>query len=336
MRINFFIPGIYFGGAEKQLLYLVNELRYYRCEVRVVTFYRKGYPELLDSLNVKLDILEFTGFRSLNTWKSFFSFIVDLNKDDVVVSFLPVADFMTGVARVFFKFRWFVFERNSRYETSIFNRIRSLLVCQLSLGLFANSEAGRQYWSLQGRSSILLRNNYDITWQNVLETLDADIRDIDFIYIGRIENPQKNIDAVLEFFEEKVEKGLKCVVIGKLQDERYETRLREGLVEYVEFTEDVFQYLKRSKQFVSLSRYEGSPNTVVEAAFCGCALVLSKIPEHVSLGLPNVFYFDSDRINDQNEISSVSSNDIKIWHQKYRDKRKSELQIFINELYNRY
>jgi hypothetical protein len=46
---------------------------------------------------------------------------------------------------------------------------------------------------------------------------------------------------------------------------------------------DVWSVMKRSSVFVSLSRYEGEPNAVLEAAALGCGLLLSDIPAHRAL-----------------------------------------------------
>src|SRR5205085_11828206 len=66
-----------------------------------------------------------------------------------------------------------------------------------------------------------------------------------------------------------------------------ERRTRElGLESRVTFTGyvgNVFELMNRAGLLVSLSRYEGSPNVVMEAMASGCPLVLSDIASHREL-----------------------------------------------------
>ena len=49
------------------------------------------------------------------------------------------------------------------------------------------------------------------------------------------------------------------------------------------YREDLWSWMKAASAFVSLSRFEGCPNTVLEAMACGCPLVVSDIPAHREL-----------------------------------------------------
>jgi len=46
------------------------------------------------------------------------------------------------------------------------------------------------------------------------------------------------------------------------------------------FVENLWDLMKRANALVSLSRFEGRPNVVLEAMACGCPLVVSDIPAH--------------------------------------------------------
>jgi glycosyltransferase involved in cell wall biosynthesis len=66
---------------------------------------------------------------------------------------------------------------------------------------------------------------------------------------------------------------------GELERARaaLENRARIHILGY---STEVWGWLKRSSLYVSLSRFEGSPNTVLEAVACGCPVVLSDIEAH--------------------------------------------------------
>src|SRR4029077_5699867 len=46
------------------------------------------------------------------------------------------------------------------------------------------------------------------------------------------------------------------------------------------FVKDLWCWMRRADVFVSVSRFEGTPNVVLEAMAIGCPLVVSDIPEH--------------------------------------------------------
>lgn len=46
------------------------------------------------------------------------------------------------------------------------------------------------------------------------------------------------------------------------------------------YSDNLWGWLRRADVFLSLSRYEGHPNVVLEAVACGCPVVLSDIPAH--------------------------------------------------------
>jgi glycosyltransferase involved in cell wall biosynthesis len=56
-----------------------------------------------------------------------------------------------------------------------------------------------------------------------------------------------------------------------------------GIAHRVVFTgyvDNLWDLMKRADALVSLSRFEGCPNVVLEAMACGCPLIVSDIPAH--------------------------------------------------------
>jgi glycosyltransferase involved in cell wall biosynthesis len=54
----------------------------------------------------------------------------------------------------------------------------------------------------------------------------------------------------------------------------------EQVIDLVGYRRDVWAWMKSSDAFVNVSFFEGQPNAVLEAAVCGCPLILSDIPAH--------------------------------------------------------
>jgi glycosyltransferase involved in cell wall biosynthesis len=46
------------------------------------------------------------------------------------------------------------------------------------------------------------------------------------------------------------------------------------------FTPELWRWMRRASAFVSVSHFEGNPNTVLEAMALGCPLVVSAIAQH--------------------------------------------------------
>ncbi len=59
----------------------------------------------------------------------------------------------------------------------------------------------------------------------------------------------------------------------------------------MDYTSELWSWFKVSNVFVSVSNYEGNPNTVLEAVASKCPAVISDIPEHREILDENSSYF---------------------------------------------
>jgi glycosyltransferase involved in cell wall biosynthesis len=105
------------------------------------------------------------------------------------------------------------------------------------------------------------------------------------LYAGRL-SPEKNLENLIPALGAAAAANGAIAFLcgdGTHQEEARTLVARLGLpdrVRLIGYVDDVWSWMKRADVFVSLSHYEGHPNTVLEAAACGAPLVLSDIPQH--------------------------------------------------------
>ena len=108
----------------------------------------------------------------------------------------------------------------------------------------------------------------------------------------------KGVDTALEAFDafDPQQKYMLAVCVASHRD-RAQAYLRERFgcvpdrVRLLGPRQDVGVYFRAADVFLSASRTEGLGNAVLEAAYCGRPIVLSDIPAHRFLALPEVDFF---------------------------------------------
>ncbi len=105
------------------------------------------------------------------------------------------------------------------------------------------------------------------------------------VYVGRM-LPHKGVDTLLDALTQVIaQRPIATLLLGAGElHESVRERLREpafaGRAAAPGFRYDTAAWLKRAAAFVSLSRYEGMPNSVMEAMAMRCPVVVSDIPQH--------------------------------------------------------
>ena len=292
MKILFLIPTLDGGGAERQLIYLVERLIACKEEVCVAYLHDGVYTDRLKKSNCVLNKIPSSGnydplvmFRILRLIRNF--------GPDVIHTWLPQMNIFGGLCALLAGKPFVLSERSN--GQGIENTWRGWVIrriAQKASLIVANSESGAAYWRLRTCRPVKVIRNIipfgEIDSINAVSPGDIDVpsgaRVI--LYVGRY-SEEKNIlilftalaevagkhpDVYVFFYGEG---ALKLVLLDRLADSQHAARIRiHG------FTSDVWQRMKQAAVFVSVSKYEGSPNVVLESVACGCPVVLSDIAPH--------------------------------------------------------
>jgi glycosyltransferase involved in cell wall biosynthesis len=172
-----------------------------------------------------------------------------------------------------------------------------VLVNSGASAIVSNSRGGDEYWETQ----LPYIRRYIIPNGLPLQEIDRTMAALPaglakseapiVLYVGRLTSDRsatKNLKAFLEALaclrQQQTVLGILCGE-GPQRSELELLRHKLGLGAVVHFTghlpaHSIWALMKKASVFVSLSAYEGCPNTVMESMACDCPLVLSDIPAH--------------------------------------------------------
>lgn len=291
MRILHLIPNLSGGGAERQLSYLAPQLASMGHNVHIAYIYDGPHkPELSGVMVHKL--------KARNNYDPFLLLqLIRLTrhfKPDVIQTWIPQMDILGGIAARVNRTPWIFREPSSAlaYPPTWKNRLR-IWVGSRASAIISNSVGGNEYWETQrpnGRcyviSNALPVHEIDRTVAALPPGLVKSETPI-VLYVGRF-IPNKCTNTLLEILayvrQQQNVLGIFCGDGSEMSNLEV-LRHKLGLDEDVHFTghlqhSQVWALMKKASVFVSLSAYEGCPNTVMEAVASGCPLVLSDIPAH--------------------------------------------------------
>ena len=295
MRILHLLPNLSGGGAERQFSYLAPELARMGHDVHVA-YSKDGIhkPELPGVVRHRLKAR--SNYDPYVLWQ--LVRLIRHIKPDIIHTWILQMDVLGGMAAGLYRIPWIFREPSSAlaYPLTWKNRLR-VRIGSGAGAIVSNSSGGDEYWKTQllhSRRHVISNglplneiNRTVAALPTGLTKLEAPI----VLYVGRLTSDASATKNLKTFLE-----ALACVrqkqeVLGILCGEgpqRSELELLRdelGLDTDVHFTghlpaASIWALMKKASVFVSLSAYEGCPNTVMEAVACGCPLVLSDIPAH--------------------------------------------------------
>jgi glycosyltransferase involved in cell wall biosynthesis len=296
VKILHIIPTLEGGGAEKQLA-LLALAQAKQGDIVHIAIRRGGvyFPRLSGFMNIFIH--KIGDYR----WISPVIFIrlvllIFKIKPNVIQTWLPQMDVLGGLVANLFHIPWVLSERTSGVphvtQQYILNSIRAFLA-KFSTTVVANSKSGYTYWDLKLSKSHrinLVPNAIDFLLpDDTVSYINSCRRNASlpytFLVVGRLAK-EKGVSDVLRAATllPKIE-NVKIVIIGDgaIKDQLIDLSSELNLNSRVIFTPFDGSWLDRvngATALISMSRYEGYPNVVLESVVSGLPIIVSDIAEH--------------------------------------------------------
>jgi glycosyltransferase involved in cell wall biosynthesis len=203
-------------------------------------------------------------------------------------------DILGGSIAILTGVPWVMSERSSAaaYPRQWKHELRCWMASQAT-AVVANSSKGVEYWRPKLRDSVrLVAIDNGIPVEEIekvgAESGHQDSKDAQIVLFAGRFVPERNLKTLIEALHIVLRGGgRRAVLCGDGPERGLVERqlLNLGLQDRVILTGQVkemqlWQWMRRAAVFVSLSFFEGQPNSVLEAMAARCPLVVSDIPEH--------------------------------------------------------
>lgn len=209
------------------------------------------------------------------------------------------------------------------FQLSLFKRLDMVMPCSFTL-----AESVKKYklkmQTIPNGVDVQEFNTTSLENKNLLRKKLNIPQDIPLFIVASRVSKEKNIGQILKAFANiKVDYRLIILGDGKLLEE-YKQQYESPNTVFQGFVNNVKEYMQMADFYISASKAEGMPCSILEALACGLPVILSNLDRHQEIldSAPNsvgiTFKLD-DVVDLQNKIEQILANQISLAPQSARD-----------------
>ena len=297
-KVLFFLPSFADGGAEETIVSLANQFYHKKTKVFFLIGNKTGKNK--DKLEKKINLINLDKDRLLKCLKPIKN-ILDKVNPKVVITTLTHSNLFFCIIKYFFKynFKLIIRESNTTPEKyfnfleflkfKLLNFLKKIFYNNADYVIAINYKSKQELISLGiFKNKIKLFNNPSIKENFVNKTkkkiIEKKLNNKRFIlYVGRFSR-HKNLRFLIKVFSNIQKKvNIFLVLIGQGQEKQKLKDLVDRLnikkkVFFLKYKSNPLPYMKKAKLYVSLSEYEGQPNSVIQSLGCGTNVLIKKFP----------------------------------------------------------
>ena len=284
-RIIFITTSLGFGGAEKMLTFVANQLSYKGHEILIINL--DSVPDYVNGFrrSVSDKIMIYTLDKSISGHINKIKKILEIAKSimaDVLIGFTEYPNLYAEIVGTLLHIPSIMSERGDPFQTngrsSIKNRISAAIVGFSKGGVFQTEGAKAFYSKGLQRRGIVIPNPIFITGS--LSDVPFEQRENTVVSVGRLDNVQKRYDVMLKAFAifSKKFPEYKLKIYGDGEDKiQIENWAKEyGITDKVllmGIVKNPMHEIAKDKIFLITSDYEGISNSLLEAMAVGLSCV---------------------------------------------------------------
>ena len=315
LTINLYICNL----VNKKEISILNEFKKINnLEVIYDNVIKKKYP---NKINISIKTLRY---------------LIKTNHYEIIQTSGFIPDLYIYILKKFFKldFKWVCFARSQikfeykmRFKPLIWGKslsyIHTFLINKCDLLICVSDSVAKQI--KKGKTTIRIMYNL-LTFEDerkirLIKSKNTKKKNLErkqfynFVYVGHFDY-LKNAKQIVELWSIKKYNNFNLKLIGRYQPTKYFKNMRNQVklsknIKIYDYKEQVISEYFKSDFYISASRTEGFPNTVIEALCCGCICILSDIPPHREIKKLFTNYVFLFKLNSYKTLDSVIKKVIK-------------------------